>query len=141
MMIWLSVFSVSGHIRVWIILCFIILFIYQAYLRSRYVRRDSPLAPSWYRENRELSFSPWLLQRVSNLLLYSFCHSRIIISFWWYDNWSHTLIHLLFILWGRLSDLADQSTRFIVIHSPRALSPWKTELQFMRRYRRINIKS
>jgi hypothetical protein len=32
----------------------------------------SPLAPGWHRESRELSFRPWLVQRVSHLLLYIF---------------------------------------------------------------------
>jgi hypothetical protein len=70
---WLSVFNVSGHIRVWSLLYFIILF-------SRLIwdldisEELFPLAPDWYRESREFSFGPWLVQRGSHLLLYLFYH-------------------------------------------------------------------
>jgi hypothetical protein len=80
---WLSVYSVDGHIRVWILLCFIILFYLAGLFEISVCPKGlSPLTPDWYRKSRELSFDPWLVHRGSHLLLYSFCHSRVVISFW-----------------------------------------------------------
>jgi hypothetical protein len=79
---WLSVFSVGGHIRVWILFRFIILF----YLSSLF---ETSVCPKgfllWPRIGTE-SF-PFII-------IFYFIISHIVISFWWYDNWSHTLIHL-----------------------------------------------
>jgi hypothetical protein len=75
----------------------------------------SPLTPSWYRESREISFGPWLVQRGSNLLLYSFCHftgSYLFLAIWQLKSY---YIMFWFIMWGRLSDSADQSTCFITV--------------------------
>jgi hypothetical protein len=89
---WLSVFSVGGHIWVWSLLHFIILF----YLADLFEISVCPkgfllwplvgtekvdntlLAPDWYKET---------------LICYHihFVISRIINSFWRYDNWSHTI--------------------------------------------------
>jgi hypothetical protein len=53
----ISVFSVGGHIRVWILFCFIILF----YLAGLFRSLVCPKA---------FSFGPWLVQRKSGALLW-----------------------------------------------------------------------
>jgi hypothetical protein len=80
---WLLVLSLGGHIRVWILFYFIILFyladlfeilvcpkdfLFWLLVGSEKVR-SSHLAPGWYRES-----------------LTNSCLSRIVISFWWYGN-------------------------------------------------------
>jgi hypothetical protein len=72
---WLSVFNVGGHIWVWIIFYFYYIILFSRLIWDLGMYEGlSPLALGWYRESRELSFGPWLVQRVSRLLLYLFCH-------------------------------------------------------------------
>jgi hypothetical protein len=50
-------------------------------------------------------------------------------------------IHLLLFCKVKFPNSADQSMCFIVVHSPRALSPREPELSFVQRCRGTNIKS
>jgi hypothetical protein len=70
----LSVFSVGGHIRVWILLYFYIILFSRLIWDPGMSEGLSLLAPDWYRESRELSFGPWLVQRVSHLYYILFYH-------------------------------------------------------------------
>jgi hypothetical protein len=81
---WLIVFSVGGHIRVWILFCFIILF----YLAGLFEISVYPKG-----------FLLWPLVGTKSLffvIIFNFIISRIINLFWWYGNWSHTLINLIY---------------------------------------------
>jgi hypothetical protein len=95
---WLSVFSVGGHIRVWTLLRFIILFYLSGLfeilvcpkgfllwpLVSTEKVGNSPLSPGWYREAHICYYICFII-------------SQVVISFWRYGNWSHTIIHLLLL--------------------------------------------
>jgi hypothetical protein len=87
-----------GHIELWILFRFIIL-LFSRLIRDLDMSKGlSPLAPDWYRESRELSFNPRLVQRVSHFVIISFSLLRIVISLHRYDNWGRTLIHLFYIV-------------------------------------------
>jgi hypothetical protein len=76
-LVWVVIFE-SGFYYVFIILFYLV----GLFEISVYPNGLSPLAPSWYRESRKLSFGPWLIQRDSHLLLYSF----------WYFTGSYLLL-------------------------------------------------
>jgi hypothetical protein len=79
------VFSMGGHIRVWILLYFYIILFSHLIWDLGMSEGFSPLAPGWYRESRELSFGPWLVQRVSHLyyiIFWYFTGSYLILAIW-----------------------------------------------------------
>jgi hypothetical protein len=68
--------------------------------KSNMSKEFSLLAPGWNRENRELSFGSWLVQRGSHLLLYfilSFTDSQLVLTIWQLKSYS-----FLFDLYGEV---------------------------------------
>jgi hypothetical protein len=96
---WLLIFSVGDHIRVWILLCFYYIILFSRFIWDLSMPKGLyPLAPSWYRESRELSFSPWLVQRVFYLYYISFClytDSYLILAIWQLKSYSNPFIFIL----------------------------------------------
>jgi hypothetical protein len=93
---WLSMFSVGGHIWVWILLClYYIIYLAGLFEISVCLKGfllwpligtekvgNSPLAPNWYKEAPFCYYIP-------------LCHYTDSYLVWRYGNWSHTIIHLL----------------------------------------------
>jgi hypothetical protein len=83
---WFLVFSVGDHIRVWSLLHFIMLF----YLAGLFEILICPkgffsLAPGWYKEALICYYFYFIISRVVN-------------SFWRYDNWGHILFRFNYIV-------------------------------------------
>jgi hypothetical protein len=116
---WHSVFSVGGHIRVWSIFWFIILFYLAGLFEISVCPKSFLLWPLIGTEKVGMrSSGPQWYSVASHLLLYSvlcFTGSQLLLAIWQLKSYS---ISVWFILWGRLPDSANQSMCFIAIHSP-----------------------
>jgi hypothetical protein len=74
----LSIYCVHAIFELWILFSFIILLFIRLIRDLDRSEELSPLTPGWYRESRKLSFGPWLVQRVSHLLLYYFLYTDMV---------------------------------------------------------------
>jgi len=123
-------FSAGGHIWVWTLKPTLF---YYAILFSRLIWdlvclkgfllwplvgtkkvRNSPLAPDWYRESLICYYIHFIISRVVN-------------SFWRYDNWSHTIpFAFYFVRW--VTGFSILKYVLFRAHSLRALLPREPEL-------------